>query len=183
MPYAVTNRRVFWISGMIVIFSITLQGCATSRIAKSQTPASSQNRAQMMNRWENVAALVSGMSLRVGLTDGTRIAGTFQSVSPDQLVIQTEGDQGSVTWRRDQVTRVEQRRGPRLRSGVGWGALVGAVVGAILLGTIEPLDAATNGVLGYHEIPVLAITTAIGTGTGFAINAARRRWVVVYQNP
>ena len=61
--------------------------------------------------------------------------------------------------------------------------MVGVLVGAIALGTIEPKDAVTNGVLLYHAFPVLATATAIGVGTGSVINAARRRWVVVYQSP
>ena len=106
-----------------------------------------------------------------------------ESVSPDQLVIQVEGGRGRMAWRLDQVTRVEQRRGPRVKSGAGWGALAGVLVGAIALWTIEPADAVTNGVLPWHELPVLATGTALGAGTGSVINMARRRWVVVYQRP
>lgn len=170
-------------SPLAVFVILAASPAPAQTVARSHTPASIQNRAHVLNRWENVAALVSGMRLRVRLADGTRIAGTLQSVSPDQLVMQADGGTGSVAWRRDQVTRVEQRRGPRVRSGAGWGALVGVLVGAIALGTIEPKDAVTNGVLLYHEIPVLATATAIGVGTGSVINAARRRWVVVYQSP
>jgi hypothetical protein len=161
--------------------SVTVVAILAASPARAQTVATP--RAHVLNRWDNLAALASGMRLRVGLADGTRIAGTLQSVSPDRLVIQAEGGTGSVAWRQDQVTRVEQRRGPRVRSGAVWGALVGVLVGAITLGTTEPKDTVTNGVLLWHEIPVLVGGTAIGMGTGSVINVARRRWVVVYQRP
>lgn len=151
-------------------------------VGKSVPPPAVHSRAHVLNRWENVAALASGVRLRVGLADGTRVAGTLQAVSPDQLVMQVEGRAGSLAWSPDEVRRVEQRRGPRVRSGAGWGALVGAAVGVIALVTIEPKDAATHGVLPYHEIPMLATATAFGVGTGAVFNVARRRWVVVYQN-
>ncbi len=170
-------------STLAVFVIVAASPAPAQTVARSQALASIQNRANVLNRWEDVAALASGMRLRVGLADGTRIAGTLQSVSPDHLVIQAEGDTGSVAWQRDQVTRVEQRRGPRVRPGAGWGALVGVLVGVIGLWTIEPKDAVTNGVLRWHEIPVLATGTAIGIGTGSVINVARRRWVVVYQSP
>ncbi len=150
-------------------------------VARSDTTASAARQpVRALSRWENVGALASGARLRVQLVDGTRMSGTLVSVSSDQLAIQPDGGGASVAWRRIQVTRVEQRRGPRVRSGAGWGALVGGLVGAIALGLIKPADAVTAGVGFYHEIPVLATTTGIGVGTGSVVNALRRRWVVVY---
>ena len=176
--------RTSHIGSTLAVLTIVSASPAPAQTARtSRRPEAVQNRAHVLNRWENVAALASGIKLRVALADGTRSAGALLSVSPDHVVIQVEGGAGSVTWRRDQVARVEQRRGPRVRSGAGWGALVGVLVGAIALGTIEPKDAVTDGVLHWHEIPVLATGTAIGMGTGSVINVARRRWVVVYQNP
>lgn len=152
-------------------------------LARSRTQAVIQDREHVLNSWTNVAALASGTRLRVELADRTRIAGRLASVSPDRLVVLAQGGAGTVAWRRDQVARVEQRGGPRVRAGAGWGALVGVLVGAITLGTVEPRDAATDEVLLWHELPVLVTGTALGVGTGSALNLARRRWVVVYQNP
>lgn len=152
-------------------------------LARSRTQAVMQDRQHVLNSWTNVAALGSGTRLRVELVDRTRITGRLESVSPDRLVVRARGGAGTVAWRRDQVTRVEQRGGPRVKAGAGWGAIVGVLVGAITLGTIEPKDAVTNGVLLWHELPVLVTGTAIGAGAGSAINLARRRWVVVYQSP
>ena len=170
-------------STVAVFVILAVSPAPAQTLARSRTPASVQRRVHVLNRWENVAALASGVRLRVRLADRTRIAGTLESVSPDQLVIQAEGGRGRMAWRLDQVTRVEQRRGPRVKSGAGWGALAGVLVGAIALGTIQPADAVTNGVLPWHELPVLATGTALGAGTGSVINMARRRWVVVYQRP
>lgn len=152
-------------------------------LARSRTPASGQDRAHVLNSWTNVAALASSTRLRVELTDRTRIVGRLESVFPDRLVIRAQGGTGTVAWPRDQVARIEQRGGPRVRSGAGWGALVGVLVGAITLGTIEPRDAVTDRVHPWHELPVLVTGTAIGAGTGSALNLARRHWVVVYQSP
>lgn len=151
--------------------------------ARSGAPASDPDRVHVLNNWTNVAALANGTRLRIELTDRTRIAGRLESVSPERLVILAEGSVGPVEWQRDQVSRIEQRRGPRVKSGAGWGALVGAFVGAIALGTIEPRDAVTHDVLRSHELPVLVMGTAVGVGAGSALNLARRRWVVVYQRP
>lgn len=166
---------------VLVVLAASPAPAQTRTARASCTPGAVQNRAHVLNRWENVSALASGARLRVTLADATRTAGTLQSVSADSVIIQAESGAGSVTWRRDQVTRIDQRRGPRVRTGAGWGALVGVLVGAITLGRIEPKDAVTDGVLRWHEIPVLATGTAIGMGTGSVINVARRRWVVVYQ--
>ena len=183
MPYT-RNRRVFRVAGVAVALSVTFQGCAASSIGWSRiTPSHDEMRTQIVNRWENVAALVRGTRLRVRLADGSRIAGTLASVSTDQLVIQTGGDVGTVGWGRDEVQRVEERRGPRLGSGAGWGALTGVLAGAIVLKLVPPKDSLTYRIHASHELPALAGATAIGVGTGLAINAARRRWVVVYQTP
>ena len=179
MPYA-RNRGVFRLAGVVAL-SVTLQGCAASRIGWSRiTPSHNENGTQIVNRWENVAALVAGTRLRVRLADGSRIAGTLASVSTDQLVVQLGGQVGTVGWGRDKVQRVEERRGPRLGSGAGWGALAGVLAGVIVLKLVPPADSLTHSIYPNHELPALAGTTAIGVGTGLAINAARRRWVVVY---
>lgn len=183
MPCA-RNRGASRVAGVAVVLSVTLQGCAASRIRSSRiTPSPNENLTQVVNRWENVAALVSGTRLRVRLADGRRIAGTLASVSTDQLVVQTSGGVGTVGWRRDEVQRVDERRGPRLGSGAGWGALAGVLAGAIMLKLLPPLDSLTSRIHAWHELPSLAGATGIGVGTGLAINAARRRWVVVYQTP
>lgn len=165
----------------LAVILIVLASPARAQGTRTPVPASVSPRADVLGQWENVTALALGMPLRVTLADDTRVAGTLQVASADRLVIQTKGDTGSVACDRDQVTRVEQRRGPRIRSGAGWGALVGGLIGAITLGAIEPKDARTTGVLFWHEIPVMATATAIGAGTGSVLNAAMRRWVVVYQ--
>ena len=177
----IPNRRIWSTVAGLVMLATSAVPART--LARSRTPAPLQGRAHVLNRWENVAGLSSGMQVRVAVADGSRISGTLQSVSGDQLVIQPKDGTGRVAWLRDQVARVEQRQGPRVRSGAGWGALVGVLVGGITLGTIEPKDAVTDGVLRWHEVPVLATTTAVGAGAGSVINLARRRWVVVYQSP
>ena len=179
MPFA-RNRGVFRLAGVVAL-SVTLQGRTESRIGWSRiTPSHNENGTQIVNRWENVAALVTGTRLRVRLADGSRLAGTLASVSIDQLVVQLGGQAGTVGWGRDRVQRVEERRGPRLGSGAGWGALAGVLAGAIVLRLVPPADSSTHGVYPNHEFPTLGFTTAIGVGTGLAINAARRQWVVVY---
>lgn len=170
-------------STVAVCVMVAANAAPVHPLARSRTQAVVQDRKHVLNSWTNVAALASGTRLRVELADRTRIAGRLESVSPDRLVVLAQGGAGTVGWRRDQVTRVEQRGGPRVRAGAGWGALVGVLVGAITLWTIEPRDAVTNGVLLYHELPVSVTGTAIGAGAGSAINLARRRWVVVYQSP
>ena len=184
MQYA-GNRGVFRVAGVAVALAVTLQGCAaTSRMRSSRiTPGHNENRTQIVNRWENVAALVGGTSLRVQLVDGRSIAGTLESVSADRLVVKTDGALGTIAWGRHEVRRVEERRGPRLGSGAGWGALAGFLAGVIGLKLLPPSDSVTNGIYANHELPSLAAATGIGVGTGLAINAARRRWVVVYQTP
>ena len=64
MQYA-GNRGVFRVAGVAVALAVTLQGCAaTSRMRSSRiTPGHNENRTQIVNRWENVAALVGGTSL------------------------------------------------------------------------------------------------------------------------
>lgn len=170
-------------STVAVCVMVAASAAPVHTLVRSGTRAVVQDHEQVLNNWTNVAALASGTRLRVELTDRTRIAGRLESVSPDRLVVLAQGGAGTVAWRRDQVSRVEQRGGPRVRSGAGWGALVGVLVGAITLGTVEPKDAVTNGVLLWHELPVLVTGTAIGAGAGSAISLARRRWVVVYQSP
>lgn len=134
MQYA-RNRGVFRVAGVAVALSVIFQGCAASRMGSSRiTPGHTENRTQIVNRWENVAALVGGTRLRVLLADGRRIAGTLESVSPDRLVVKTDGALGEVAWGRDEVQRVEERRGPRLASGAGWGALAGFLAGVICTG-------------------------------------------------
>ena len=183
MQYA-RNRGVFRVAGVAVALSVAFQGCAASRMGSSRiTLGHNENRTQLMNRWENVAALVGGTRLRVRLADGRRIVCTLESVSIDRLVVKTDGALGTVGWGRDEVQRVEERRGPRLGSGAGWGALVGFLAGAIILKLVPPADSVTNRVYFNHELPSLAAATGIGVGTGLAINAARRRWVVVFQTP
>ncbi len=181
MPYA-TTRGVFRAAGIAIVLSITLHGCASSRIGWSRRTASHiAERAQVVNRWENVAALGIGARLRVRLAGGSRINGTLVSASSDQLVLHEDGKAGTVGWRRDEVQRVEERRGSSLGSGAGWGALAGVLAGAIVLKLVPPADALAPHVYANHEFPTLGLTTAIGVGTGLAVNAARRRWVVVYQ--
>ena len=179
------NRGVFRVAEVAVALSVTLQGCAATSTMRSAriTPGHNENRTQIVNRWENVAALVGGTSLRVRLVDGRNIVGTFEFVSADRLAVKTDGAQGTVAWRRDEVRRVEERRGPRPWSGAGWGALAGLLGGVIGLKLLPPKDSVTNGIYANHELPSLALATGIGVGTGLAINAARRRWVVVYQTP
>jgi hypothetical protein len=176
-----SQRSPTW-STVAVCVMVAASSAPVHTLTRSRTRAVVQDRVHVLNSWANVAALASGTRLRVELTDRTRIAGRLQSVSPDRLVVLAQGGAGTVAWRRDEVARVEQRGGPRVKLGAGWGALVGVLVGAITLGTIEPKDAVTNGVLLWHELPVLVTGTAIGAGAGSAINLARRHWVAVYES-
>ena len=184
MRYA-GNRGAFRVTGVAVAFCVTLQGCAaTPRIRSSRiTLGRIENRTQIVNRWENVGALVGGTNLRVRLVDGRSIAGTLESVSADRLVVKTDGALGTIAWARHEVQRVEERRGPRLGSGAAWGALAGFLAGVIGLKLTPARDSVTDGIYLDHVPTSLAAATGIGVGTGLAINAARRRWVVVYQTP
>ena len=184
MQYAM-NGRMFRVAGVAIALAVTLQGCAstpTLRLSRV-TPGHNAGRTQAVNRWENVAALVGGTSLRVRLVDGRSIVGTLESVSADRVAVKTDGGHGTVAWRRDEVQRVDERRRPRLGSGAGWGALAGFLGGVIGLKLIPAKDSVANGIYFNHELPSLALATGIGVGTGLTINAARRRWVVVYQRP
>jgi hypothetical protein len=143
--------------------------------------AEDQTGTQLKSAWDSVTALPRGTTLRVTPTGGTRVTGRLDAVTGDLLVVNTDDAPSSVTWSRDDVQRVEERRRAGLASGAGWGALAGFLVGLIIYQVVPVSDSVTERVFPYHEIPVIGSATAIGAGSGVAINAARRRWVEVYR--
>jgi hypothetical protein len=128
------------------------------------------------DRWDRVVALRPNTSVRVTMFDGSRADGRVISARPDGLTVIDAGHATKVLLR-DEVRMVERRRGFRATA---IGSLIGAVV-AIAVYRMPSWNSATPGVRLSHEVPVLFGITAIGAGSGLAVDAVRRRKLqVVY---
>ena len=111
--------------------------------------------------------------------DGSRADGRVISARPDGLTIIDAGH-ATKALPRGEVRMVERRRGFRATA---IGSLIGAVV-AIVVYRMRSWNSATPGVRLSHEVPVLVGMTAIGAGSGFALDSVRRRKLeIVYLAP
>ncbi len=88
---------------------------------------------QAPSNWASVKQLAAGSEIRVNMTDGRKIVGTFQSATDDDLLVQTPKSQQTLA--RITIAKVSTKgRSHRLRNalvGFGGGAGVGLIVGAV----------------------------------------------------
>jgi hypothetical protein len=88
---------------------------------------------QAPSNWASVKQLAAGSEIRVNMTDGRKIVGTFQRATDDDLLVQTPKSQETLA--RITIAKVSTKgRSHRLRNalaGFGGGAGVGLIVGAV----------------------------------------------------
>ena len=151
----------------ILLLTLAFGGCASAPRPIS-VPES-----QPGPDWAVVTKLSIGTLIRVEDRDGRFDRGALAAVDLAGLRLLSEGD--PIDVQRSSVRRLFLLGGHRTARGAGWGALIGAAVGATLVAIAAP-----EGRLGWIAL-VAPLWAGIGAGAGALVGTSIREQTLVYE--
>lgn len=126
-------------------------------------------------RWQKASGLNLGTPITVELKNGDQIEGDFEGLTESDVGIETHAA-------RAVIPKVDiQRITTRAKDGLGDGAMIGAVIGAAVLGVLALVGRSWTE---FDATKALPSAVGVGTGIGVAVDAATKpARIVVYKAP